>query len=405
MNNERTGVWIIGARGGLSTTLVVGSKAISKGLAPSTGLLTERPEFGPLKLVGLESFRFGGHEIRAGSLRTSATEISAQNHSLRESWLTELEDELEAVDVRIQPGISAGCGSAIEQLDARQEVPFQTCREITDSLQEDLQRFRQELGLSRVVVVNLSSTEPPTSVGEPYDSLPHFEAALDERIPGGLRPGALYTYAAFRSGAAYLNFTPSSSALCPAVEQLAKDRGLPYIGNDGKTGETLVKSALAPMFKYRNLHIDSWSGFNLLGNRDGEVLSAAENKQSKLSTKDSVLSSILGYPLQTHVGIDYVASLGDAKVAWDFIHFRGFLDHPMSMQFTWHGCDSILAAPVVIDLIRLLDDALKHEQSGPQAHLACFFKSPIHSEQHDLHQQFNLLIEFLRERSVKLDPQ
>jgi myo-inositol-1-phosphate synthase len=261
----------------------------------------------------------------------------------------------------------------------------------------DLAAFRSEHQIDRLVVVNLASTEPPIQLQQPaYRSLAELEHGLDHGQPGELRPGALYAYAAFESGAAFLNFTPSNSSLCPAIEELAAARGLPYMGSDGKTGETLVKSALAPMFKYRNLLVHSWLGYNILGNRDGQVLADGENKASKIGSKDGVLSSILQYPLRTHVGIDYAPSLGDHKVAWDFIHFEGFLGTKMSMQFIWQGCDSILAAPLVLDLVRLADHALRRAESGPMRQLASFFKSPVHCEEHDLHRQFHFLTDYVR---------
>jgi len=165
--------------------------------------------------------------------------------------------------------------------------------------------------------------------------------------------------------------------LVPAVAALAARQGLPYAGSDGKTGETLVKSVLAPLFRYRNLRVLSWMGYNLLGNRDGQILDHPAHKESKVRTKDSILSGILGYRPQTRVGIDYVPSLHDSKVAWDFIHFAGFLDWPMTLSFTWHGCDSILAAPLVLDLVRFMDEALRRSSGGPQEHLGCFFKAPV----------------------------
>ena len=166
------------------------------------------------------------------------------------------------------------------------------------------------------------------------------------------------------------------------------------MGNDGKTGETLVKSALAPMFKYRNLKVLTWQGYNILGDRDGQVLADPENKRAKIESKDGVLSHILGYPLHTHVGIDYVPSLNDLKTAWDFIHFKGFLDFKMSLQFTWQGCDAILAAPIVIDMVRFAEFARRKGEAGLMTWLSCFFKSPVGVDEHDLHFQFHHLMDY-----------
>ena len=137
-------------------------------------------------------------------------------------------------------------------------------------------------------------------------------------------------------------------------------------------------------------------GYNILGDRDGVVLANAENKQAKVDSKDALLSAILGYPLHTHVGIDYVPSLNDLKTAWDFIHFQGFLGYKMSLQFTWQGCDAILAAPIVLDLVRLAAVAQERGEGGPMRHASCFFKRPLEVDEHDLHLQWHLFADYVR---------
>jgi myo-inositol-1-phosphate synthase len=154
------------------------------------------------------------------------------------------------------------------------------------------------------------------------------------------------------------------------------------------------------MFKYRDLQVLSWVGYNLLGDRDGRVLAHADNLATKVRSKDSVLASILGYPVHTHVGIDFVESLHDLKTAWDFIHFQGFLDHKMTMQFTWQGCDAILAAPLVLDMVRLAELAMRRGEGGPMSHLAPYFKSPIGVHAQDLHSQFHAMMDYLRRAGV-----
>jgi myo-inositol-1-phosphate synthase len=204
----------------------------------------------------------------------------------------------------------------------------------------------------------------------------------------------LYAYAAIDAGYPYVNFTPSLGASTPALQELATERFCPIAGQDGKTGETLLKSVLAPMFLARNLKVLSWFGQNLIGNRDGMVLREPANKSAKLASKDQVISGVLGYQPQAQVGIEYVPSLDDWKTAWDFIHFQGFLGVKMSMQFTWQGCDSILAAPLVIDLARLALLAQRRAEAGIMRHLACFFKSPLGVEEHDFFKQFEALVAY-----------
>ena len=166
------------------------------------------------------------------------------------------------------------------------------------------------------------------------------------------------------------------------------------MGHDGKTGETFLKSVLAPAFANRNLEIMSWVGHNIFGNMDGKVLDDPINKQTKVTSKDRLLGQILGYDPQTHISIEYIKSLGDWKTAWDHIHFRGFLGTPMIMTFTWQGCDSILAAPLVLDLFRFTELAARNGETGLLTFLSSFFKSPLGTNENDFSKQFDLLTQW-----------
>jgi myo-inositol-1-phosphate synthase len=394
-SNSAIGLWFIGAGGALSTTAVVGARAIARGLVGRTALVSDDDAFKTLGLPDLPDFRFGGHEIRRTSITEAARSIARENGSLRADWIDALADDLAAIDGDIRPGVARGGGSAIVSIaDPRHCVVKEGARAVVDQLVADLRDFRRRHALTELVVVNLASTEPPPDDAAALQSLDALEQAID----GGaaLRPGVLYSYAALTAGAAFVNFTASPSCLPAAIDQLSIRLGLPYMGNDGKTGETLVKSGLAPMFRARRLEVMSWVGYNILGNRDGSVLADGANKSSKVTSKDSVLASILGGPVKTRVGIDYVESLGDSKVAWDYIHFRGFLGHPMAMQFTWQGCDSILAAPLVLDLARFAVVALRRREAGAMKHLAAFFKSPLATQEHDLYRQMDRLHRYVQ---------
>lgn len=398
---ERLGVWTIGALGGIGTTMVVGARAIARGLVSDSGLVTNRAEFDSLKLAPLDELVFGGHEVRASDYWTSAYRIYKQTGSLDLEVLQALRPELEELSSGLRPGTGVNCGAAIADLVTDERARRDDgLRDIVDRIRADLREFREREGLAQVVVVNLASTEPDLGEGEGPADRDELEALLDGNRVDRVRPSMLYAYAAFLEGCAYINFTPSTAALGPVMAEMGASCGAPFMGNDGKTGETLVKSALAPMFKYRNLHVLSWQGYNMLGDRDGQILAHEDNLASKVRTKDSVLQGILGYPLHTHVGIDYVESLDDRKTAWDFIHFRGFLDHKMSMQFIWQGCDAILAAPLVLDMVRFAGLSVSRGESGPMRHLACYFKSPIGVAQHDLHHQFHEMMSYLQERGV-----
>lgn len=390
----RTGVWLIGARGGVATTVLVGALALQRGSIQTEGLLTETEALAGVGFLSWSDLVFGGHDIRGESLVASARQIHDDTHTIPWPLLEALTPELSAVESHLRPGVLHRSGAAIEALaetpSYRQAV---STAQAVDWIVADLVAFREEHQLARLVVVNLSSTEPSIAPHPDHETA----AGLARLVAGSgeaLIASTLYALAAARAGAAYINFTPSPGALLPGVAETFSHAGLPFMGSDGKTGETLVKSALAPMFRYRNLRVLSWQGYNMLGDRDGEVLQHDANRQAKISSKDKLLHDYLGYPLHTQVRIDYVPSLKDLKTAWDFIHFQGFLGARMSLQFTWQGCDSILAAPLVLDLVRFADLALRRGEVGSLAHLAVFFKRPYGLPQHDLHGQFHALMSY-----------
>jgi myo-inositol-1-phosphate synthase len=262
-----------------------------------------------------------------------------------------------------------------------------------ERLAEDLRAFREEHDLARLVVVYLASSEPWSEERAHWGELARFEEALDHE--GEFPASSLYAYAAFQAGAAFVNFTANRGSSLPALRELARVRQLPHCGNDGKTGETLLKTTLAPMFAARALKVLSWQGYNMLGNQDGAALADPLRARAKLGNKDAVLRSILDdETLHSHVAIDFVPSLHDWKTAMDFVHFEGFLGAKMSLQFTWSGSDSALAAPLVLDLARLSELALRRGEAGELAHTACFFKSPLAGGPHDFARQFARLLQY-----------
>jgi myo-inositol-1-phosphate synthase len=266
----------------------------------------------------------------------------------------------------------------------------QAAAEIVD----DISAFAGRHQLDRVVVVNVASTEPAAEPHPAQASLAALAGALAR--PGQVvPPSALYAYAAFSAGCPYVDFTPSTGARLPALAELAGQRGLPYAGHDGKTGETLLKSVLAPMFAMRNLAVRSWSGINLLGGGDGANLADPGPNATKSASKQRVLGETLGYLPEGCTRIDYVAGLGDFKTAWDLITFDGFLGTAMRLEFTWHGCDSALAAPLVLDLARITAAAHAAGLAGPLTSLSFFFKDPLGDVGHALPAQWEALRAFL----------
>jgi len=390
MSRPRIGLWLIGARGGVASTVLTGLTALGQQKTPPVGLVTVLPKFAELDLPDWSDFVPGGHEIRDVRLFETAMGLVAQNHALDAELVAEVRPALDAIDRRIRPGTLYGVGPTITAL-ASADVPRgESPREAVERIQQDLKDFTAAEHLEHVVVVNVASTEPAVD----RDPLPtewdELERLLDDdRCP--LPASSLYAIAALDLGCSYINFTPSLGSTPAAIDQLARRRATRHMGRDGKTGETLMKSVLAPMFAHRHLEVMSWVGHNIFGNLDGRVLSDPANKQAKVTTKDHLLREILGYAPQTHVSLEHIESLGDWKTAWDHIHFRGFLGTPMTLQFIWQGCDSLLAAPLVLDLARLAEAARRRGEVGTLGFLASFFKSPQGVDEQGFLRQFQML--------------
>ena len=399
-----TGVWLIGARGNTATTAIVGARALSAGATDATGLVTERPPCTALDLPPVEEFVFGGHDIRDGDFVDDAERLRAANGVPDRETIDAVRDDLAAIDDRIERGTALNCGDRVADLaDGELLEDDRTVGETVERLRADYERFRRENDLDEVVVVNVASTEPPVDDPERYDSRDAFEAAVadDDR---DLPASALYAYAALAEGHPYANFTPSAGSSLGGLRDLAAEEGVPHMGNDGKTGESLVKAALGPMFAGRNLRVRSWEGHNLLGNTDGRVLEDEANKAGKVESKGDILDGILPDVGHNRVRIDYAPSLSDWKTAWDYVHFEGFLGTEMTLQFTWEGSDSALAAPLVLDLVRLLAEADRRGEGGLQTHLASFFKAPVGVDEHGLSRQFDMLDEYVDARVRGGDP-
>jgi myo-inositol-1-phosphate synthase len=367
--------------------------ALQKNLTTSVGLVSELPQFAKLNLAPWSSFVVGGHEIRDSTLAESLDRLHTQSRVFDSSVLEACRAELAAIDRRIRPGSLVGCGDAIALLAGKSsdEGNSRALAESIRALQSDLRAFQKETTADRVIVVNLASTEPPTDssrLPSRWDELSRF---LAESNRCSLTASSLYAIAALDLGMAYINFTPSVGASLPAICDLAEQRKTCHAGQDGKTGETLLKSVLAPMFAARNLEVLSWVGHNIFGNMDGQILDNPANKAAKIQGKDQLVGRILGYDPQTLVSIEYIRSLGDWKTAWDHIHFRGFLGTPMTMQFTWQGCDSLLAAPLVLDLVRFIELSQRRGEVGVLAHLGSFFKRPLGVDDDAFNTQFALL--------------
>ncbi len=400
---RKVGLWLIGARGSIAATVMLGAAALRRGETGVTGLVTATAPFAGLDLLPVADFVFGGCDIRRQPLRDAARQAMAEGVGLDQSFLDRIGPELDEVESDISPGTCRNCGEMIAGL-AEQPVAGNTVSAELAEIRRQLSAFRAKRQLDVVIVINLASTEPPLPLAPHHHDPELFAERIAANDGEAVQASTLYAYAAILEGCPYINFTPSSGALIPALVRLAEQSGVPVMGNDGKTGETLVKSALAPLFLSRNLEILSWEGVNMLGNMDGQVLNDPRNCQTKLKSKDQVLRNIMGYEPHSRVHIHYVPSLGDQKTAWDFIHFQGFLGARMSLQFTWQGYDSILAAPLVLDLARLADLAHRHGEGGLMPQLASFFKSPLGVTEYRHAAQYAMLTDYAAKKREVNEP-
>lgn len=381
-------LWIVGVRGSIATTLAAGVLAAQRGFLPLEGLLTETEPFLALGLAALTGLEIGGCDLAPGTLAQSTHVTLAGVGTFPAAMIDVLLPDFERI--KVTRGVLRGGGATIDRLagDERAATASGSARQSVDRLVADIRAFARG---EPTVVVNLASTEPTPAAALmewDADSLRRAVDDDDPRIPSS----CLYALAAIEAGCPHANFTPSAGASLPAVAELARAAGVPLAGRDGKTGETLLKTALAPMFPIRALTVEGWYGTNILGNTDGLVLADPENKASKITSKKGVLEGILGYAPEGDVRIDYFKPLADHKVAWNFIQFRGWGGHRMRMQFTWEGTDSVLAAPLVIDIARLALLAQRRGESGPIGALGLFFKTPEGSSEMNLYKQYDALL-------------
>ncbi|MFI9825598.1 inositol-3-phosphate synthase [Streptomyces sp. NPDC052013] len=358
----RFGVWLVGARGSVATTAIAGCAAVAAGLQPPTGMVTETPPFTSSGLPSLSSLVFGGHDTLDCPLPKRAEHLAAGG-VLPHGLPSAVHAELAAADREIKPGGPLRGDTT------------RSAEEWIETFAADIRDFVRRQGLAGTVVVNVASTEP---------------APTDGTLP----PSSLYAAAALRAGCPYVNFTPSTGLHHPALASLAESSGLPYAGRDGKTGQTLLRSVLGPMFAQRALTVRAWSGTNLLGGGDGAALADPAAAAAKNAGKERVLADTLGTAPQGDVHIDDVPALGDWKTAWDHIAFDGFLGARMVLQTTWQGCDSALAAPLVLDLARLLLRARAVGLTGPRPELGFYFKDPDGDASSALGEQYAALMDF-----------
>ena len=429
----KLGILIVGC-GAVATTLMTGVMMARKGLARPIGSMTQMDSIRVRKdkdanrlkyqdivpLATLDDIVFGTWDVYP----QNAYQAAMYAQVLEEKDIAPVRHELEQIipmKAAFDPNyakrltgenIKRGERKEVEgeRSETRADIP--TRWEMTEALREDIRRFKADKACSRVVVLWAASTEIYVPVcHEVHDTLADLEQAMKADDRCHIAPSMCYAYAALTEGCPFIMGAPNTTVDIPAMWQLAEQTRMPICGKDFKTGQTLVKSGFAPIISTRCLALDGWFSTNILGNRDGEVLDEPENFHTKEVSKLSTLETILNgeerpelYGDYYHkVRINYYPPRNDNKESWDNIDIRGWLDYPMQIKINFLCRDSILAAPVALDLCLLSDLALRAGRYGIQQWLSFFMKSPMHDytrgEQpvNHLYQQYTMLKNALRE--------
>lgn len=409
----KLGVLIPGISGAVSTTFIVGVESLKKNAGRPIGSLTQMgtirlgkrtegksPKIKELlPLADCDDIVFGGWDIAPENCHNAAVRSGVLNPST----LDKVRDETSA----ITPMKAVFNKKYVKNLSGKHVKKGRTKMDLARQLMDDIAEFKKRNGLKRAVMVWCGSTETYIKPSDVHSSEAKFERGLRSNHPD-IAPAMIYAYAAIKSGVPYANGAPNLSADIPALLALAKKHKVPVCGKDFKTGQTLMKTIIAPGLKARMLGLGGWFSTNILGNRDGEVLDDPGSFKTKEESKLSVLEHILQPDLHPDlysdyyhkVRINYYPPRGDEKEAWDNIDIFGWLDYPMQVKINFLCRDSILAAPVVLDLVLFLDLAKRAGMSGIQEWLSFYFKSPMVGKglypEHDLFIQLTKLKNTLR---------
>jgi len=398
---KKLGIVIVGVNGAVSSTVIAGVALMVKGIVPRVGMITEAGNPAPGdKLTDHLSFRALEDVVVGGwDLQFSDAYAAALHHKvLPQSELDQVKAELQAV----KPWPAVFSGEYAANVKGENVVKVKNFREELAKIEKDITEFKKAHDCETVVMVNLASTERYQELVDSHKSLAAFEKAIDENH-ASISPAMRYFYVANKLGVPYCNFAPSLTNI-PALEEQANELRNPYCGMDGKTGQTLLKTALAAMFRVRNLKVVGWYSVNFLGNNDGLILDNPASNKTKVMSKAAVLDSIVGYRVENHqVHIHYYKPRGDAKEAWDNIDIGGFCGVPMQMKINFLCQDSILAAPLVLDMARLMEVAKAKGEKGIQRQMSLYFKSPYATSgeqpQHDPFIQETMLIDWAKKIS------
>lgn len=409
----KLGILVVGVGGAVASTFIAGTLIARKGLGVPVGSITqlatmrlgkrEDNHFPKIKdavpLADLKDLVFGGWDLFEDNVYDAAKHAEV----LTLEDLDKVKDELKA----IKPLKAVFNQEFVKRLHGTWVKDAATKWEYAEQVKEDIRKFKKDHNCDRIVMIWCGSTEVYTPLSDVHKTLASFEKGLKENHKD-IAPSNIYAYAAVSEGVPYINGAPNLTVDIPAMWQLAEQKQVPICGKDFKTGQTMLKTVLSPMFKTRMLGLNGWFSTNILGNRDGEVLddpgSFKTKEESKLSVIDNILQPNL-YPelygnVYHKVRINYYPPRKDNKEGWDNIDLFGWLGYPMQLKVDFLCRDSILAAPLCLDLVLFSDLAQRAGMHGIQDWLSFYFKSPMHEPskiaEHDLFIQYVKLKNTLR---------
>lgn len=407
----KLGVMIVGMGGAVSTTLITGVLSARKGFAKPIGSITQMASIKMqdgkehfikdiVPIADLKDIKFGGWDIFEDNVYDAAMYAEV----LKEKDLNNVKDEL----IEIKPMPAVFDHNFAKRLNGTYIKKAETRWDMVELLRQDIRKFKEENECDRIVVLWAASTEIYIPLAEEHKSLESLEKAMKDNRTDIIAPSMCYAYAALSEGAPFVMGAPNLCVDIPAMWELSEKKQVPIAGKDFKSGQTLMKTVLAPMFKTRMLGVSGWFSTNILGNRDGEILDQPENFKTKEVSKLSVIDNILEpekYPelygnVYHKVRINYYPPRKDNKEAWDNIDIFGWMGYPMEIKVNFLCRDSILAAPIALDLVLFSDLALRAGMYGIQTWLSFFCKSPIHDNDHepvhDLFQQWRIVKQTIR---------
>ncbi len=387
----KLGVLVVGMNGAVASTFITGVMSIRKGIAKPIGSVSQMQtirlgkridnnfplikDFAPL--AKLDDIVFGGWDIEDKNLY----QATSSNGVLTEKDVDAVKDELEAL--HCMPAVFEQ--KYVLKLHGDFVKNGETKEDLANQVREDIRKFKEANGVDRMVMVWCGSTEVYMQISDVHQTVAAFEQGLKDNH-AGISPSMIYAYAALKESVPYINGAPNLTVDMPAMMELADLNKMPISGKDFKTGQTLIKTVISPMLKARMIGLSGWFSTNILGNRDGEVLDDPESfktkEQSKLSVIDSIIQPEL-YPdlykdYYHKVRINYYPPKGDNKEGWDQIDIFGWMGYPMELKINFLCRDSILAAPIALDLVLFTDLAMRAGMYGIQEWLSFYLKSPMH---------------------------